>query len=200
MEVVKDYTLLGVYTFKDATQAASVKRVISMTVAAVFSFGAGKLSDKMGRKGILTVGTVVMAGSAVWMIFVRTLDTLVLQGMLQGMGFGIYISTEFALVADILPSSEVTGKYLGVWHLAMTVPSIVASPLAGFLLDYFQLYGKAHGVDNLGYTVVLVVIAAVTLFGTLCIQFIGIHKPSPVHPSLAHPENIGESLQNIAAV
>jgi len=171
-----------------------------MVVAAVFSFGAGKLSDKIGRKRILTAGTLILAASAIWMIFVRTLDTLVLQGMLQGMGFGIYISTEFALVADILPSSEVTGKYLGVWHLAMTVPSVIASPLAGFLLDYFQIYGQEHNTPNLGYTVVLALVAVVTLFGTICIQFITISRPVPRHPSLADPSNVGESLHNLAAI
>ncbi len=51
----------------------------------------------------------------------------------------------------MLPNAAEFAKDMGVWSLAMVLPQVVAAPLAGNLLDYFE---KIGGSMHLGYTVV----------------------------------------------
>ena len=38
---------------------------------------------------------------------------------------------------------------MGVWHIAWTLPQVIATPFAGLLLDNFQVIGKGHGLPTL---------------------------------------------------
>jgi hypothetical protein len=72
-----------------------------------------------------------------------------------------YIST------DVLPNQEDAAKDLGIWHISLTFPQLVATPLAGLLLDTFQAVGKARGRPTLGYTVIFSVAVVYFFLGTV---------------------------------
>jgi MFS family permease len=72
-----------------------------------------------------------------------------LVGMaLSGLGFGLYMAVDLALVADVLPDAENAAKDLGVLNIAGALPFSVAPALAPLVLaigggSYPVLYAVA---------------------------------------------------------
>ena len=73
-----------------------------------------------------------------------------------GLGFGAYVSVDWALVADVLPSEATFARDMGVWNIALTLPQVFAVVLGGWLL----LLGVALGNSGLGYTLLFVAFVA----------------------------------------
>jgi hypothetical protein len=59
---------------------------------------------------------------------------------------------------------------MGVWHVAMVLPQVIATPIAGFLLDKFQVVGKAQNIANLGYTVIFLLAVVYFALGTVFVK------------------------------
>jgi MFS family permease len=53
--------------------------------------------------------------------------------VIGGLGFGAYLSVDQALVTLVLPGAKDSGRDLGVFHIALNAPQVVA-PLAGSLV------------------------------------------------------------------
>ena len=58
-----------------------------------------------------------------------------LVGMaIAGLGFGVYVAVDLALVADVLPDDTNTAKDLGVFNMAGALPFSVAPAVAPVIL------------------------------------------------------------------
>jgi MFS family permease len=67
-----------------------------------------------------------------------------LVGMaISGLGFGLYMAVDLALVVDVLPDSGSTAKDLGVLNIAGALPSSLAPALAPAILAFG---GGSYGV------------------------------------------------------
>jgi MFS family permease len=67
-----------------------------------------------------------------------------LVGMaIAGLGFGIYMAVDLALVADVLPDKDSTAKDLGVLNIAGALPFSVAPAVAPAIL---AIGGGSYGV------------------------------------------------------
>jgi MFS family permease len=72
-----------------------------------------------------------------------------LVGMaISGLGFGMYVAVDLALVVDVLSDQENTAKDLGVFNIAGALPFTVGPALAPAVLaigggSYSVLYGVA---------------------------------------------------------
>ena len=72
-----------------------------------------------------------------------------LVGMaIGGLGFGMYMAVDLALVADVLPDQDNVAKDLGVFNVAAALPSSVAPAIAPVILavssgSYGALYAVA---------------------------------------------------------
>jgi hypothetical protein len=77
---------------------------------------------------------------------------------------------DWALAADVLPSMDDYAKDMGVWHVAFVLPQVIATPVAGFLLDSFQPIGAARNIPNLGYTVIFLVAVVYFVLGTVFVK------------------------------
>jgi MFS family permease len=79
-----------------------------------------------------------------------------LVGMaLSGVGFGMYVAVDLALVADVLPDDQAAAKDLGVLNFAGALPFTVAPALAPVVLalsdgSYAAIYVVAGGCAILG--------------------------------------------------
>jgi MFS family permease len=60
-----------------------------------------------------------------------------------GLGFGLYMAVDLALVVDVLPDPESAGKDLGVLNIAGALPSAIAPAVAPVIL---ALGGGSYGV------------------------------------------------------
>ncbi len=107
--------------------------VILLVSSASGVFG-GVLSDQIGRKRVVFLANGLIAVFALGFIFARSLEVALAVGAVFGLGYGAYISVDYALGNDVLPNKEESGKDMAVWHIAMTLPQVLAAPIAGELI------------------------------------------------------------------
>jgi MFS family permease len=131
---------------------------------------AGVLSDRYGRKIMVYFSGALMGLVALVFIVFHSFILAVLMGMVFGLGYGAYQSVDWALASDVLPSMDDYAKDMGVWHVAMVLPQVIATPVAGFLLDHFQRVGQAQNLPNLGYTIIFMMAVVYFIFGTVFVK------------------------------
>jgi MFS family permease len=109
----------------------------------------GRISDRTGRRKILVVIASIIYGTALFVIALADDFTGFLVGMaVSGLGFGLYIAVDLALVADVLPDRASAAKDLGVFNIASALPFFVAPVIAPSILaigngSYAVLYTVA---------------------------------------------------------
>ena len=139
------------YYIDDVVRSRSVERDAGVVLAIILvastasALKAGNLSDRIGRKRVVYIANAVIAVFALGFIFCRTLEQVLVVGVLFGLGYGAYISVDYALGTDVLPSQKDAAKEMAVWHIAMTLPQSIAAPLAGVLISAF---GMTEAVVN----------------------------------------------------
>lgn len=95
----------------------------------------GKLSDRTGRRKVFVVGASVVYGLAMFVIAIAGDFNGFLIGLaIGGLGFGVYMAVDLALVADVLPDNVNTAKDLGVFNIAGALPSSIAPAIAPAIL------------------------------------------------------------------
>ena len=132
------------------SSASDVPRQIFLgtLVQAVVVIGAsiagGKLSDLTGRRKIFVLVAAVVYGMALFVIAAATGFNGFLVGMaISGLGFGVYVAVDLALVADVLPNKEDCAKDLGVFNIASAGPQSLAPAIAPAIL---AVGGGSYGV------------------------------------------------------
>jgi len=85
---------------------------------------AGRLSDRIGRRPIILLGSVFLSLGVASISQFQTLSYLVVSGILFGLGFGMSSPASFALVAE-LSSTKVMGLSMAIgafcFHLGLAV-------------------------------------------------------------------------------
>jgi MFS family permease len=120
----------------------------------------GKLSDWAGRRKIFVLGASVVYAISMFMIASAHDISGFFVGMaVGGLGFGLYMAVDLALVADVLPDSD-TAKDLGVLNIAGALPFSLAPAIAPAILSisdgsYGVLYAVAGVSALLGAVAIL---------------------------------------------
>ena len=100
--------------------------VQSVVVVAASLIG-GKLSDRTGRRKIFVLTASIVYGAAMFVIAIASNFNGFLVGMaIGGLGFGIYVAVDLALVVDVLPDKDNAAKDLGVFNMAGALPFSIA--------------------------------------------------------------------------
>ncbi|MHB9023273.1 MAG: MFS transporter [Armatimonadota bacterium] len=155
----------------DTAHAATSFFLIALLVGAVLSsLVAGSLSDRYGRKRMVYLSGALQGIVAVIFMLTGRFEAVVLLGLVFGLGYGAYQAVDWALATDVLPSKDDYAKDMGVWHIALTLPQVLAVPIAGVLLDFFQKVGKGHGMPTLGYMVIFLLAFLYFVFGTILVS------------------------------
>ncbi len=124
----------------------------TLTQAAVVVVAAlvgGRLSDRTGRRKVFVASAAAVYGVALFLVAVAGGFDGFLVGMaISGLGFGLYMAVDLALVADVLPDGDSAAKDLGVLNIAGALPFSVAPALAPLVLaigggSYPVLYAVA---------------------------------------------------------
>ncbi|HWU37977.1 MAG TPA: MFS transporter [Candidatus Acidoferrum sp.] len=129
-------------------------------VKSVSSFGAGGLSDRIGRRGTIAAGWLVYAAVYAGFALARSPTQIWGLFLVYGLYFGLTEGVEKALVADLVPTQTRASAY-GVYHTAIGVTALPASLLAGWL---WQSFGASIAF---GTGASLAVIAAALLWRVL---------------------------------
>lgn len=119
----------------------------------------GVWSDRLARRKAFVTGSgVVMAFAALVLAFWPTWAGALTGAVILGAGFGVYLSVDFALLTEVLPSARDRAKDLGVINIANSLPQVIApaiaAPVVATLGGYPVLYGLAAAVTLLGAVLV----------------------------------------------
>ncbi len=164
------YYLHDVIGVKDPRTTAPILMGLILVGATFSGIYGGAISEKIGRKKVVYVSTVVMAIMCLALMMARSLPVVLVVGILFGIGYGAYVSVDWALGTDVLPSKEHSGKDMAVWHISMTLPQSITPVIAGYwLLSAFPstTYIDASGEKTTQYAVggyMLVFIMAAIFF------------------------------------
>jgi Na+/melibiose symporter-like transporter len=135
---------------------------IALTVVV---FPAGILSDRIGRFRLNQLGGGLAGIGIFLLLFVENLTTLFIVGGVIGAATGIFISVNWALATELIPSRE-AGKYLGLSNLA-TAGAGAAARLAGPLIDSLNALNPGA---LWGYPTLFIISGSLALVGTFLLN------------------------------
>ena len=133
----------------DVAQQIFLGTLVQSIVIVAASLVGGRVSDRTGRRKVFVAAAAVVYGLALFLIAGAAEVNGFLVGMaISGLGFGLYMAVDLALVVDVLPDSGSTAKDLGVLNIAGALPSSLAPALAPAILalgggSYAVLYAVA---------------------------------------------------------
>ena len=119
----------------------------------------GLWSDRLQRRKVfVTVSGVVTGVGALILALVPTWPGAIAGAVVFGIGYGVYLSVDFALCTQVLPAAQARAKDLGVINIAVALPQVFAPFVGSFLVayagGYVTLYAVAFGVCVLGSVLV----------------------------------------------
>jgi len=135
--------------------------LVQSAVVVVASLIGGAFSDRTGRRKVFVCTAAIVYGLAMFVIAVASDFNGFLVGMaIGGLGFGLYMAVDLALVADVLPDKDSAAKDLGVLNIAGALPSSIAPGIAPAILavgggSYGVLYAVAGVCAILGAAAIL---------------------------------------------
>ena len=144
----------------DVPQQIFLGTVVQAVLVVAASLIGGRLSDLTGRRKVFVVAASIVYGLAMFVIAAATSFNGFLTGMaLGGLGFGLYVAVDLALVADVLPNKD-NAKDLGVFNIASALPFSIAPAIAPAILaigggNYGLLYAAAGVSAILGAVAIL---------------------------------------------
>lgn len=155
-----------------ASQAVGLAMMLLTAGALPAALVGGVATDKLGRKRLVYVAGLVMMCCSTVAAFNTSYPRALVNTAIFGVGFGTFLAVDFAMVLDVLPSAATAAKDMAVWHAALVLPQLLATPVAGGLLDYFRKVGMASQPPqpNLGYQVVFLLAASYFAAGTVLVR------------------------------
>lgn len=162
------YYLGDVIGVHDPEKEASYLVGVIIAAGAPTSLVAGALSDRVGRKPLVFLSGSVMAVAALAFILAglgQSMGWIFWVGALFGVGYGAYQAVDWALAVDVLPPGDGAGKDMGIWHVALVFPQVLAPALSGFLLAALKPVSLIGG-----YVAVFVLTATWCVLGTVLVS------------------------------
>ncbi len=146
----------------------------SITLALVtFALLGGWIGDKIGHKRVQYAASALASVGCLLLLMARDANTLLITGGITGVGIGLFITANWALLNRFAPLAE-AGVYLGLTNLA-TAGSGAAGRLMGPVID--GLNNANPGVYN-GYTAMFILGAVCTGLSTLLLTRVQGERPS----------------------
>ena len=167
--------------------AASTLLGIAIAVAALVSWPASWLSDRIGRRPLIIAGGLCGAAGSLVLVFshyawvpaalVTPLAAALhvpelaaqatLAGLVIGVGLGVFFSADWAFIQDVIPARE-GGLYMGFSNIATAGAGIMAVAFGGPLLDIFNRGPAILGLPG-GFPVVFGIFVVWFVVGSLSI-------------------------------
>jgi MFS family permease len=103
----------------------------------------GWWSDKVGRRKIfIYVASVLMVIGFAFPLFMPTMTGMIIMTIINGFGFGFYMSVDTALMTEVLPGDgAAAGKDLGILNIATNIPQALSPAIAALVILVLGGYG-----------------------------------------------------------
>jgi MFS family permease len=120
----------------------------------------GVLSDRSGRrKPAVVFSGYAMAAAALVLAVWETWTGAIVCAALLGLGYGVYLAVDQALITQVLPTAENRAKDLGIINIANSAPQVLGPALAAPIVTYLG-----------GYPSLYVSVAVVTVLGSVFVR------------------------------
>ena len=146
---------------------------ITIVMAAISTPFAGILSDRFGRKRMVYLAGGFMALVGIIFLFApfivpqAAVTATYLSAAIFGLGYGAYVSVDWALVTDVLPDEAHFARDMGIWNVALTTPQVLS-----YVIGAFAIAALNPVADNLGYTALFILFAIYAILGTITVRYI----------------------------
>lgn len=119
----------------DAARLVPVMSAVLIVALVVAIVPAGWVSDRIGRRKPFVVGgSFAIALSAVVPLVWPTLPALFTSLVVAGLGLGVYMSVDQALMTQVLPNASSAGKDLGLLNIAQAGGQVLAPVVASVVI------------------------------------------------------------------
>lgn len=161
--VVVTYQLYLLQQYIGLSLGEAQGAVLTLTLAAfiptLVSIGlSGWWSDKVGRRKVfIYAASAIMAVGLAMPLIMPTMTGMILMAIINGIGFGVYMSVDAALMTEVLPSEGTdAGKDLGILNVATNIPQALSPSIALLIISSLGGYAMLFV-----FAIVFVTLAAV---------------------------------------
>jgi MFS family permease len=120
---------------------------ITALVTAVVAGVAGAASDRRGRRRpFVAASAVLLAAAATLLAAFPVLPVVLAATALVGVGWGLYVAVDLAVLTAVLPDPRTRATMLGVGNVASALPQVLAPVLAAPLVTRAGGYPVLYGV------------------------------------------------------
>lgn len=153
--MLTDYIGLELAEAQGAVVTLTLVAFIPTLIAIALS---GWWSDKVGRRKVfIYAASVVMIAGLAMPLIQPNMTGMILMAIVNGVGFGLYMSVDAALMTEVLPNEGVSaGKDLGILNVATNVPQALSPAIGGVIITSLGGYPMLFV-----FAIVFVILAAI---------------------------------------
>jgi MFS family permease len=139
------------------------------------SLAGGRMADRHGLVRVVQVTSWIMAGTTGCYVLIALHPAVALVVpvvIVFSIANGAYGAADWYLALKVLPSGQDAGKDLGIWHVCMVLPQIVAPATTGVLISAVKTavsarlaYGLAFGIGAFWFVLAAALVGRVRLAG-----------------------------------
>ena len=126
-----------------AAEAVATTGSLGLLATIVATVISGPLVDRFAHhRGFVLASSVTLAGALVVPFIWPTRTAFLFQSLVGGFALGMYLGVDLALATIVLPKTGDAGRDLGVFHIAIMVPQIVAPFITSLIVTFLGGYAN----------------------------------------------------------
>lgn len=155
--LLTDYIGMSLTDAQNASVTLALAALVPTLIAIALS---GWWSDKVGRRKVfIYVASAVMVVGLLMPLLMPNMSGMIAMSVINGVGFGLYMSVDAALMTEVLPSEgTAAGKDLGILNIATNIPQAMSPVIAATIITSLGGYPMLFV-----FAIVFVVLAAVVI-------------------------------------
>jgi MFS family permease len=122
----------------DATLHVLIGTMVAGLMTAAAAIPGGRLSDRLGRRTVIWIAAAVVAVGLAAVAVAPTPVLGIAAFVPFGIGMGIFLSADWALMADVIPK-HTAGRYMGILNAGTAMAGPAYLVIAGPLRDAFTI-------------------------------------------------------------
>ena len=129
----------------DADQTVFLATAIVGVSTALAAIPGGRLSDRLGRRPVIWAAGLIAGAGLLGVALAPTPELAIVSWIPFGIGMGIFLSADWALMADVIPK-HTAGRYMGILNAGTAMAGPVFIIVAGPVQDLVAAaWGDAAG-------------------------------------------------------
>lgn len=117
-----------------SNETANFSLLLLTITGALFAYPIGVLSDKIERKKVMLLGTLIFVVALIIGIFVKSTTSLYIVMSFIGIGFIAIQVTAYAILAEVVPTERL-GEFMGIFNFFVSISQFISGNVMGKMLD-----------------------------------------------------------------